>query len=99
MSEFAVLESALDYLDGKIQLDALEACILDIEPSDENSLSSQLIGLLAEASHADWTLNEIREAVASAISPLFERHEAQVGQPRYLPSTLSAVHEVTSVAA
>jgi len=73
MTEPDVWKLADDYLNEAIQIGAVEERLLDIEPSQETELSRRLIGLFAEASHAHWTENELREELGNVLR-LFASH-------------------------
>ncbi|MGB7760375.1 MAG: hypothetical protein WBL61_11130 [Bryobacteraceae bacterium] len=88
---------ALDYLDNLIGLEDLEGPLLDLEPPQENALSGKLVGLLAEASHAHWTEDEIRQELASAVYP-FLASETHAGDPSPLPMAQSEWAEIKACA-
>ena|SRR2546421_1266035 len=83
MSEPELRQLLTEYLEERIDLEAVEARVFDLDLSQEDALIRQIAGLLAEASHADWD----KEQVASALRPFvvgFAQNHA--GTPSQLPT-------------
>jgi hypothetical protein len=73
MTEFEFRQLLGAYYDGDVQTGALEEHLLSLCPSEETDLSRDLVGLLAEASHAHWAEGELREELLNAIRPFVQR--------------------------
>jgi hypothetical protein len=69
MRESEVWQLVEDYRKNAISLDLLESRLLDLDISEETDLSRQLVGLLAEASHAHWSKDDIRQELENAVRP------------------------------
>ena len=67
MRESEILQLVEDYRARLIPLDRLESKLLDLDISEETDLSRQLVGLLAEASHAHWSKESIRRELENAV--------------------------------
>ncbi|MGA2275096.1 MAG: hypothetical protein ABSH00_16190 [Bryobacteraceae bacterium] len=97
MGEPELQKLVLDYLDHMIELGDLEGPLLDLDVSRESALSRKLVGLLAEASHAHWTEDEIRQELAGAVFP-FLTSETHAGDPTPLPMAQSEWAEIRAAA-
>jgi hypothetical protein len=69
MSDSEIRQLVEDYREHVISLDLLESRLLSLDISQETDLSRQLVGLLAEASHAHWSKDEIREELENTMRP------------------------------
>ena len=69
MSESEIRQLVRDYRAHLVSLDRLESRLLDIDIPEETDLSRRLVGLLAEASHAHWPEEDIREELGNALRP------------------------------
>jgi hypothetical protein len=97
MGEPELQKLVLDYLDHMIALGDLEGPLLDLDIPRESALSRKLVGLLAEASHAHWTEDGIRQELASAVFP-FLALETHAGVPSPLPIAQSEWAEIKACA-
>ena len=79
MSESEIRQLVRDYREHLIPLDRLESRLLDIDIPEETDLSRQLVGLLAEASHAHWPEEDIRMELASAVGPFAKSVSVDLG--------------------
>ena len=75
MSESEIWQLVEDYRTRVIPLDRLESQLLEIDIPEESDLSRQLVGLLAEASHAHWSETGLREELENAARPFAPRLE------------------------
>ena len=73
MSEFEIRQLVEDYRAHVIAIDRLESKLLDLDVSEETNLSRRLVGLLAEASHAHWSEEDIRQELENALHELDRR--------------------------
>jgi len=97
MDKLELQRLVLDYLDHMIELGDLEGPLLDLDAPQESDLSRQMVGLLAEASHAHWTEDEIRQELARAVYP-FLASETHVGDSSPLPMAQSGWAEIKACA-
>jgi hypothetical protein len=83
MSEPELRQLLTEYLEDRIDLKAVEERIFDLDLPQEDAITGQIAGLLAEASHAHWD----KEQVATALRPFvvgFAQNHA--GTPSQLPT-------------
>jgi hypothetical protein len=67
MRDSEIRQLVEDYRAHAVSLDLLESRLLALDISEETDLSRQLVGLLAEASHAHWSEEGIRQELENAI--------------------------------
>jgi hypothetical protein len=100
MTESDVRKLVEDYLSEAIQIDTIEGRLLDLEPSEETELSKRLVGLFAEASHAHWEEDEVREELINAIRPILSNsNSATNGDLSSFPIAESNADSFVNVAA
>jgi len=73
MSEPEIRQLVENYIASMIALDLLESKLLDLDISEETDLSRRLVGLLAEASHAHWSEEDVRRELENALQELDRR--------------------------
>lgn len=52
-----------DYLDKRVSRDVLESAMLGIGESEETELSRDVVGVLAESSHAEWSEEDLEDVL------------------------------------
>jgi hypothetical protein len=75
MTESEIRQLVDDYVAQAIPLDDVESRLLDIDLHEETELSRKLVGLLAEASHAHWSEQDIRQELEIAARPFAPQWE------------------------
>jgi hypothetical protein len=85
MSESEIRQLVEDYRAQVVPLDLLESRLLDVDIPEETDLSRQLVGLLAEASHAHWPEEDIGEELAKAVQSEAPNRPYAVTKPQEMP--------------